>query len=590
MPRPLLPRSLLPLLPAWRRRAAARRGSSALGALVALGTSATMMLGTAVLGSCRGRVPPGDDDATGAGEGEGEGEGEFVWPPCVVEEDCASLGPGHMCMNGGCMLMEVDAPAVAQPAPVEAALEAPLLVDVDPDPGVFVARLTAAERNVALVPGAPPTTMWVYVDDHGDGIPRVPGPRVEVETGTRVRIHFTNALPVDTTIHWHGLVLPAEMDGSGMPGTVVAPGASFDFDFVAPAPSLYWFHPHVQGDEQIERGLYAAFVVRTGRAEAVAREPEVGVDVDAERILVLDDVLLDDAAQVVPPARGSVMLPDGRMTFEGMMGRQGNRLLVNGVANPFVDVRPGSVERWRVVNVANARFFRLTLAGHRFVQIGSDVGLVPVPRTLNGLLIAPGERYDLLVAFDAVADVEGATLPLVTLHHDRGHDMADPGPLTVATLRMGAPKTPATPLPATTAGFVPLAASSTPAQRVVMDEQVLRGGKVGFSLNAELFPDVTPLVAAHDAVETWAIENKTHMDHPFHLHGAPFQVVSIEAKDGVVVDATFAEWKDVVIVPPESTLRFVVRYERAGMWMFHCHILEHAERGMMGMIDVGTAH
>ena len=552
---------------------------------------AALLLMAAVVvggGSCRGRVPVVGDDID-AGEGEGEGEGERVWPPCVVEDDCASLGPGHMCMNGGCMLMEIDAPPVAQPQAkdlddaVGAGFDVPLVVDVDPDPAVFEASITAVERDIALVDG-PPTSAWVYVDDNGDGAARAPGPRVDVTTGTRVKIHFTNALPVETTIHWHGLVLPVDMDGAGPPHGVIEPGASFDFDFEAPAPSLYWFHPHVQGDEQIERGLYAPFVVRPADA---ASEPREGVDVDRERILVLDDVLLDDDGQIVPPNRGSVMLPDGRMTFEGMMGRQGNHILVNGVENPVLDVRPGTVERWRIVDVANSRFFRLQVAGHRFVQIGSDVGLVPAPRALDELLIAPGERYDLLVAFDADADIDGATLPLLTLHHDRGHDMADPGPLSVATLRFGAAKSPPTTMPMlSSSAFAALVPSSTTAQTLVMDEQVLRGGKVGFSLNQQLFPDVTPLQARNGDVETWAIENKTHMDHPFHLHGAPFQVVSVQKEGGAVVDETFRQWKDVVIVPPESTLRFVVRYENPGMWMFHCHILEHAERGMMGMIDV----
>jgi FtsP/CotA-like multicopper oxidase with cupredoxin domain len=541
----------------------------------------------APLAGCPLRTPPepaADPAPADAGPGGAEGEGERVWPPCVVEDDCAALGPGHMCMNGGCMLMEIVAPAVAQPAATDVgdALDGAIVVDVDDDPGVLRASLTAAVRDVTLVDGTA-TTAWVYLDDHGDGVARIPGPRVEVVEGTRVVIELTNDLPVPTTIHWHGLVLPVDMDGAGHAADLIPPGGRFTYDFVATRPSLYWFHPHVHADEQIERGLYAPFVVRP---VASTTEPVVGVDVDRERILVLDDVWLDEAAQIVPPNRGSVMLPDGRMSFEGMMGRQGNHLLVNGHEHPRLVVQPGSVERWRIVVVANARFFRLRLAGHRFVQIGSDVGLVPEPRAVDELLLSPGERVDVLVAFDAPEDVEGGETPLSTLHHDRGHDMADPGPLVLSTLRFSAPKDAPTPLPSTTTTFAALEPSATPAQRVVMEEQVLRGGRVGFSFNAELFPDVTPLSATTDAVETWVVENHTHMDHPFHLHGAPFQVVSVQHDDGAVVPATFRQWKDVVVVPPESTLRFVVRYERPGMWMFHCHILEHAERGMMGMIHV----
>ena len=490
---------------------------------------------------------------------------------CESDADCVQLGAGGMCMSNGCMLMDINAPLVSQAPPRAVDLSLPLLVDTDPDPAVFEASMRAVERDVELVAGTS-TTSWVFLDDNGDGIARVPGPQIDVDAGTRIKVHFQNDLDVPTTIHWHGLVLPAQMDGPGIPGTEILPGAAFDYDFVARDASLYWFHPHLDGDEQIERGLYAPFVVRAGD------EPVV----DTERLLVLDDVLLDDAHQIVPPNRGSVMEADGKMSLEGMMGRQGNHLLVNGHENPILDVTPGTVERWRIVNVANARFFRLSIAGAQFVQIGSDGGLVSAPRTLDELLLAPGERDDVLVAFAGNGDV-----PLITSHYARGHDIADPGPLTVATLRFSpTPKDPPTPMPITSRPIATLPAAAVADKRIVMDERILRGGKVGFSLNDELFPDVTPLSAAAGSVETWDIVNDSGMDHPFHLHGAPFQVVSTQKKGGAVEDEQFVAWKDTVNVPAQTTLRFVVQYENPGTWMFHCHILEHAERGMMGMIEV----
>ena len=122
-----------------------------------------------------------------------------------------------------------------------------------------------------------------------------------------------------------------------------------------------------------------------------------------------------------------------------------------------------------------------------------------------------------------------------------------------------------------------------------MSEKLLRGAKVGFSLNGELWPNVTPLTARLGDEETWAIVNETDMDHPFHLHGFPFQVVDRRPLDGggAAEPETFLAWKDTVIVGPRQELRFAVRYEGfAGAWMFHCHILEHAERGMMSMVMV----
>jgi FtsP/CotA-like multicopper oxidase with cupredoxin domain len=304
-------------------------------------------------------------------------------------------------------------------------------------------------------------------------------------------------------------------------------------------------------------------------------------------VLVLDDILLDDDGQVAPRDEGPAMTPDGKlMTFESMMGRQGNRLLLNGAPNPFIEVTKGTVERWRIVNVANSRFFKLALAGHAFVVIGTDVGFVPAPKVASELMIAPGERYDLLV--EMTGDVE-QQIPLVTKHHDRGHDMADPGDLAVATIRYAAAaQVPATPLPSTTRDIERLAPESVPDQTVKMEETLLRGAKVGFSLNGEMWPDVTPLSAALGSIETWEIVNETHMDHPFHLHGFPFQVVDrAPLGEGARVPEELLAWKDVVIVGPEERLRFVVRYDGfPGMWMLHCHILEHAERGMMTMIAV----
>jgi FtsP/CotA-like multicopper oxidase with cupredoxin domain len=525
--------------------------------------------------ACAGRSPDLGYESPNEGEGEGEGEGD-TFIPCDDEEDCASLGPGHMCMGGGCMLMEVNAPTVVVPDPSGALPDVVPLTDLDPAPDVFEATLIATEDVVDLISGTA-TNAWVYKEDASSPA-RVPGPLIDVEQGTTIKIHFTNDLPEPTSIHWHGLVLPNAMDGAGDDDNgVIQPGASFDFEFVARDASLFWFHPHVRGDVQIERGLYGVIRVR---------EPSP-VAVDAERILVLDDILLDDDGQIEPPDDGPAMTPDGtKMTFVGMMGRQGNRLLVNGASNPFIDVAPGSVERWRIVDVANSRFFNLQIPGVTFTLIGTDVGLVPEPKTVDTLLLSPGERYDVLVRFDVDA---GEELPLLTRHHDRGHDMADPGDLVVATIRAsGAPIDPPTAIPVTSSTIERLVPTADAAQTLKMEETLLRGAKVGFSLNGEMWPDVTPLEAHLGTTETWEIVNATHMDHPFHLHGFPFQVVDRAPLDGGVrTPEAFLAWKDVVIVGPQERLRFVVRYDGfEGMWMFHCHILEHAERGMMSMIHV----
>lgn len=484
-------------------------------------------------------------------------------PSCEEEDDCASLGAGHMCMGGMCMVMDVLAPAVAIATPAERDVAVPTLTDLDPDPGVFEATLVAAERDVELVDGVA-TPAWVYLETEASA-PRVPGPMIDVVAGTRVKIHFTNQLPQETTIHWHGLVLPDDMDGAPNEASSIAPGESFTFDFVARDAAFYWFHPHLFGDVQIERGLYGLFLVRD------ADEPLV----DAERFFALDDVLLQDDGAVAPPDEGPAHSEDGRMTFVSMMGRQGNHLLVNGKENPIVDVQPGALERWRVVVPANARFFKLALPGHVFLVIGTDGGLVDEPYETSELLMSPGERYDVLVRMDGAP---GDEVALVTKHYDRGHDIADPGDLPLLLLRYGpTPVATRLPVPETSGAIDALPVPDLVAHRLVMGEDLLRGAKVGFTFNEERWPDVTPRTARLGDTELWEIANDTHMDHPFHLHGFRFQVVGQEP----------LAWKDTVIVPPQASLRFVVRYDGfAGEWMAHCHILEHAERGMMTMLMV----
>jgi FtsP/CotA-like multicopper oxidase with cupredoxin domain len=318
----------------------------------------------------------------------------------------------------------------------------------------------------------------------------------------------------------------------------------------------------VAGDVQIERGLYAPIVVHGG----------VAPDVAADRVFVLDDVKIE--------ATGKLSTTTDPLDM--MLGRQGNVLLVNGHSKATLPVAAGSRERWRFVNAANGRYFNLTLAGHSFLVIGWDGGLLEQPYSTERLLVAPGERYEVLVELQGE---RGAELALQTLHYDRGHNIPDPGPLELVRLQLTsvAPTAPA-PLPTTWGTFEPLVTdASTPVRKLVLSEEEAGLAEPRFFINGERFPDVTPLSAMQDDVEIWEIQNDAEMDHPFHLHGMFFQVLDV---GGTPVE--HQGWKDTVNVPQKKTLRFAVRYGTPGTWMFHCHILEHAERGMMGELEIAA--
>lgn len=430
----------------------------------------------------------------------------------------------------------------------------PVLVDINPEPGVVEVELVAEVARVEYLPGKP-AEVWAYRDGARPGAKAtVPGPMLEARVGDRVIVHFRNALPVATTIHWHGLRVANEADGTTLSQVPIAPGESFDYELELVDSGLYWYHPHVDGDVQVERGLYAPIRIAG----------ELPIDVGADRVFVLDDVKLEASGALSP-------LTDA---LDLMLGRQGNVVLVNGRRGMTIEAAAGSRERWRFVNAANGRYFQLVLPGHAFLVIGWDGGLVRAPYITERLLVAPGERYEVLVDIAAEA---GERLVVSTVHYDRGHSIPDPGPIELVTIDVVAGGADALDLPAFPAIDKLVVDDATPRRRFVLREDDRDPLAPLFTINDQAFPNVTPVDAALGAVEIWEIENATEMDHPFHLHGMSFQLVGDDPPLG---------WKDTLNIPRETTVPVAVQYTAAGQWMFHCHILEHAERGMMGHLHV----
>lgn len=417
--------------------------------------------------------------------------------------------------------------------------------------------LTAAVTRLELVQGVT-TEVYAY-----NG--QVPGPALEFREGDRVRVRFRNLLPETTTVHWHGMHLPFPSDGS--PFHPVAPGEEYEYAFtVQPGTAgTYWYHPHPdhQTGRQVARGLYGGIVVRA------ANDP---LPVMPERLLVLsDNRFLDD---------GSLDLPDphshqGRVDFEN--GREGATLFVNGKVMPEVSIRSGEVQRWRVVNASAGRFYRLSIPGHRLLHVGSDGGLFERPVEVEELLLASAERVEFLVRGTGAP---GSSAVVQTLPYDRyipqtrPQDWNQPRDLLVLRYENAPPVVPLAlpkvlrPIPALDP------AQATQTRLMVMSQGLING--------LQMDMDRIDVSARLGATEIWQIENVVGMDHPFHLHGFQFQVLD---RDGV--PEPFRSWKDTVNVPRHQTVRFIVRYDNfPGMWMFHCHILDHEDHGMMGVLEV----
>jgi len=431
-----------------------------------------------------------------------------------------------------------------------AAIELPRAVDQDPAAGSFELDLVAVPTQITYG-GSPETAAWGY---NGS----VPGPLIEVDRGDHLSVHFRNDLPDETTIHWHGVRLPAAMDGTVFVQSPIQPGDSFEYEFDLKDAGLFWFHPHVVSDIQVQRGLYGTILVRG------EDEPEF----DRELVVVLDDIrLLSD---------GSI---DEYPDDDGVTnGREGNTLLLNGQVAPTLRAQPGEALRLRLVNAANGRFFNLKIAGHKLRVVGTDGGLIPKPYELDTLPIAPGERYDVFVAL--VGEV-GDEIAITTEPYDRGHGTDKNPSMPLATLSLEGVKVIGKPLPDAGPPLDLLAENGT-AIPVLLGEAFI-DGEQKFTINGEVSPDVPMVMVANGETHIIELENETEQEHPFHLHGFFFQVI---ARDGVAVLPEDRFNKDSIISPMMSSLTLAVRFDEPGMWMYHCHILEHAERGMMGMIEV----
>jgi bilirubin oxidase len=443
--------------------------------------------------------------------------------------------------------------------------ELPRLASTSATEGTFEATLVAERRDVALLPGTT-TEFWSYNSV-------VPGPLIDVFEGDTVRIRLDNRLSQETTVHWHGLPVPPNQDGNPM--DPVAQGASRLYEFALPIGSAgtYWYHPHPHQltAEQVFRGMAGLFIVRS-RTDPVPTAIE-------EKLLVISDLRL--MADGTIPANSSM---------DWQNGREGNYVLVNGQHQPVLTIDPGQSQRWRILNATNARYLRLTLSGHTLTLIGTDGGLLrsPVPG-LDEILLAPAERVEVIVTASLSS---GATAALRSLPYDRG--------------AMGMMGSASTTIPLLTLNYTSAAISAialpsalNPISDLGVPKQVKRlvfssgmgmggtsGGMMSFLIDGKTFdPARIDLTSRANEVEQWTIENRSTMDHPFHLHGTQFQVVS-RGRSGVTTAEPFMAWRDTVNVAAFETVVLKVVQRQLGKRMYHCHILEHEDQGMMGVLEV----
>jgi FtsP/CotA-like multicopper oxidase with cupredoxin domain len=433
--------------------------------------------------------------------------------------------------------------------------------DTNADPQIVEIELTAKIAAVAVGQGKT-VTAWTY----GGGLP---GPLIRTRVGDRLIVHFTNQLPQPTTVHWHGVRVPIEMDGvPDVSQPEVKTGETFTYDFVVRDAGLFWYHPHVASAAQVGFGLYGALLVE---------DPNDGVGIADELTLVLSDIGFDGKGVL---DRADVGGPAG-MVF----GREGAYVLANGKINPTLRARSGALQRWRIVNAAKSRYFLLDLDGQPFTVLGTDGGLQERPATVESLLITPGERADVVVA---PTGTPGGMLTLRAMLYNRGYGSVEyrnvEDVLSLAFTDEPAVATP--PLPSTRRTFeVASVADARPVDVVLTLPPAGADGKSEFQVNGVPYWKARPYMAALGEKQVWTVKNDSKFAHPFHLHGFFFLPLDADLKP-----IRPMAWKDTINIPLDGTVRFLVVFdERPGLWMFHCHILDHADGGLMGHVQVGAS-
>ncbi len=430
-------------------------------------------------------------------------------------------------------------------------------IDQNPADGIVEYSLTVAPAQFEFLPGAP-TEVWAYNN-------QLPGPLLLANVGDLVRVHVTNGLAEPTTVHWHGIRVPHAMDGvaHGDGAGAIQPDETFTYEFTVRDAGTFWYHPHIRAHVQVEAGLYGTFVVR--------ERPETAPDVDADRLFVLDDVRVRSDGSLDRSTNG----------HDVMMGRAGNLLLVNGRNDPVaVDMGAGRIERWRLVNTANARTFELEFTGVTVIEIGADGGLWPRTdaRVIDSLVLPVGARAELLVRLPTGVDA-GAMSAVVLVGTSGGGSAYQPMPLVEVAHDAAADATSPRKGHFVDPVFVPIDTAGATAHEVVLS--ATDTGDFAFTINGQTYPSYETWQVTANTANVIAIVDELALEHPFHLHGQYFQVLTINGRD-----ADMPGWRDVVLVPPQATVEVATMFDNPGSWMYHCHILEHEDWGMMAVVDV----
>lgn len=392
-----------------------------------------------------------------------------------------------------------------------------------------------------------------------------PGPTLRVRPGDELAIRLVNQLDQPTNLHTHGLRVSPLGTGDN-PFRSVEPGATIDYLIRIPRdhpPGTHWYHPHhhASAADQIYGGLAGALLV-------VPRDAPQDIVVAADRVLILSDTTLTAEGT---PLRAS--------TSDRMLGREGELLLINGQLRPRIPAEPGRPQRWRLVNACTSRILDVSLLDHPITHVAVDGNLLLRPVERQQIRLSPGSRADVLIC-----PSEPGSVPVIAQGVARGSfgaHRASTARATVAVLEVAG---------TAVASAVPLVPAPIPSampkvvRRRVLTLSMDRGpGGTDFRIDGKTYdPNRVDQRVLAGTCEEWILNNAGDLAHPFHLHVWPFEVLG--TSDG---ELPVGILQDVVLVPARGWARIRIPFlAHTGRSVFHCHIVDHSDAGMMGTIDV----
>ncbi|HEX6909088.1 MAG TPA: multicopper oxidase domain-containing protein [Longimicrobium sp.] len=437
--------------------------------------------------------------------------------------------------------------------------------------------LTARRGTAPVAPGVS-SPVWTL------GESAATGATLQARRGERVRVELRNELDEPTIVHWHGLRPPQEADGH--PRLAIGPGGRYAYDFVVDDPAgTYWYHPHphMRTAEQTYMGMAGLILVRDAAEEAL------GLPSGAREIpLVLQDKRLDEGGALV-------YRPFGPDMMEGYLG---DVPFVNGTRSPWLEV-DAALYRLRVLNASSARIFRVARSdGRPLVLIGGDGGFLPAPATVPYVDLGTGERADLLADFGDLAP--GTAVRLVSLAFPspsampmgrgmgpmRGRGMmggmgrgaAQGTAMDLLELRVARGVRDSARVPAALPAPPAVDGAAAARRRVFRFDSMMMSHTInGRAFQLDRIDERVPF----GATEAWSFVNDGPFPHPVHMHAAHFSVLSRTGGRGRVLPWETGP-KDTVLVLPGERVEVAVRFDRhRGLFLMHCHNLEHEDMGMM---------